>query len=156
MLPDEQSNQTIEMALRHLWFENEQGRGTGACSCRCLKPSSTTPPSATTGLSPNEIILGYKVRECNAVLDGTTVPDSLASLRQTNRRQAQDAIAYADRCSFRFVYLTPAEFTTNMACYNGDCPELIDQPNTITLDKHTPVEVAKQLSISVDKKGLEV
>jgi len=156
MLPDEQSNQTIEMALRHLWFENEQGRGTGACSCQCLKPSSTTPPSATIGLCPNEIVLGSKVREGNALLDGMTVPESLASLRETNRRQAQDAIAYADRCSFRFVYPTEYDITTNTACYNVELPKFMDEPNAIPLDNCTTSNIAIQLSISVDKKGLGV
>lgn len=85
----ERTNQTFEIALRFLLAEGAEGWVQVLPSIRRIMNNS---PNASTGLSPNEVIYGFKVSEGNVV--DQPFCDVLLE-REVNRKEAQNALAAA-------------------------------------------------------------
>ena len=89
----ERTNQTVETAIRfvvtnmpHVGFKD---------TLPALQAQLNNSPNASTGLSPNETIYGFKVRESTSTLRPHLPPD-VATTRLEFRQEAKDAISYAN------------------------------------------------------------
>ena len=91
----ERTNQTAEIAIRHLLFSKSEHEQEWPKLLPMLQAQLNNSISATTKLSPSEMIIGYNVSEGNPLMDNHSVPTDLVSLRETNRREANEAIVFA-------------------------------------------------------------
>jgi hypothetical protein len=93
----ERTNQTIEIAIRY-FLTNSKTDGNWVRLLPKLQGDLNNAPSASTGLSPNEIIYGFKVNHGISTLsveaqDANKTP---AFDRDVHIQEAQDAIAFAN------------------------------------------------------------
>lgn len=91
----ERTNQTVEIALRYLitmfpdtdWID----------FLPSLQAQLNNSPNAATGLSPNEVIYGFKTRELITAAGGSSqIPEDISSQRWEYQREAADATAFAN------------------------------------------------------------
>ena len=92
----ERTNQTVEIALRYLITGNPDILWWQALPS--LQAQLNNSPNAATGLSPNEIIYGFKVKEALSLLNtsGKPITEDLAQRRLEYRAEAAEATAFAN------------------------------------------------------------
>ena len=89
----ERTNQTVEIALR-FWLTSNPDADWVTYLPR-LRGILNNLPNASTGLSPNEVIYGYRVRDTLSSLAADDLDDYVAK-RTANARDAEEAIAWAN------------------------------------------------------------
>lgn len=91
----ERTNQTVEIALRYFITANPGEDWTLVLPY--LQGSLNNSKNQSTGMSPNEILYGFNVRDTLGMLSLTEMPqEDFSRLRQMKREQAEDAIAFAN------------------------------------------------------------
>ena len=91
----ERTNQTIEIALRYFITANPGVDWTLVLPY--LQGSLNNSKNQSTGVSPNEILYGFNVRDTLGLLSLPELPqEDFSRLRQMKREQAEDAIAFAN------------------------------------------------------------
>lgn len=91
----ERTNQTVEIALRYFITANPGVDWTLVLPY--LQGSLNNSKNQSTGLSPNEILYGFNVRDTLGMLSHADLPpEDFSRLRQMKREQAEDALAFAN------------------------------------------------------------
>lgn len=91
----ERSNQTVEIAIRYLITEYPDIDWWQALPT--LQAQLNNSPNAATGMSPNEVVYGFKVKEALSLLhDGSPTRDDIVNKRLEYRAEAADATSFAN------------------------------------------------------------
>ena len=90
----ERANQTVEIALRFMIAESPDVNWVRASPALQTQPNNS--PNAATGLSLNEVIYGFKVRDPISALGGIMNPIDVLSQRQEYQQEASDATSFAN------------------------------------------------------------
>ena len=90
----ERTNQTVEIALRYFVTSNPDDDWTLVLPY--LQGSLNNSKNQSTGVSPNEILYGFNVRDTLGLLTLELPPEDFSRLRQLKREAAEDSIAFAN------------------------------------------------------------
>lgn len=90
----ERTNQTVEIALRYLLASTNKSSN-WVDALPAIQTGLNNATHAATGLSPNESIYGFKVREALSLLGGAKDQDHEIA-RTLYQREASEAIAFAN------------------------------------------------------------
>lgn len=90
----ERTNQTVELALRYALANNPELDWVAFLPT--LRARLNNLPSSSTGLSPNEVVMGFKTRDPLALLKPDEQKEDWLEKRSVNATEAEAAIAWAN------------------------------------------------------------
>ena len=90
----ERTNQTVEIALRYLITTYPDVEH--ITFLPSLQAQLNNAANASTGLSPNEVIYGFRVKELTSAVGSQDIPEDIPQQRLEYQREAADATAFAN------------------------------------------------------------